>query len=337
VACVENSFCLRNVVNNPDFVCTLQENPTGNQCTYIQAGYVRDCPVGSSFNLQDCGCTNRNLNQCSFKFDFAANKAKDTSCRASFRTQFDNPLSLMAYSDKMSMSISDVNSTPNLRWGGGFYLGARGAVSVNGNEAQLLSNGYIYSNYFANNEIHMPTAIVVEFRPTNFMTGNSFDLLSNTFSYLNDILCANSLTVTVRNDGLTNNGGGFQNSYRYTFNIALTGVNSKEVQVAQSISDLSIVVPQSTLTNLGESGSPLNYLRFTLALSGSTATAQVVELDSNINLNQNRQSRTIAFAVEHLNNSQCGLTVGSSMTGSVRGFTVYEGCDNGFINLINNP
>jgi len=336
VACVENKFCTRNLVNNPNFVCSLAANPSGDNCTYIQAGYVRDCPEGTSFNAAECGCSNRAFfnGQCAPKFDFALNKAKDSQCRASFKTEFTNSASLYAYSDKLGKYISDRSSTPNLRYGGGYYLGADGAVSVNGNEAQLLSNGYIYSNYFSNNEIHTPTAFVVTFRPTNFPSNTNVNLLTNTFTYLNNVICGSSISVSVRNEGFVNIGNGLNTDYRYTFTINLSGQNFQNQDVSANINDLSINVQQSTISGLGESGSSLNYLRFTLALSGSTAIAQVEELNSAININPNRQARTAAFGVENLRSNKCGLTVGSTMTGSVREFTVYEGCDNSFVNLI---
>jgi len=233
------------------------------------------------------------------------------------------------------MYISDRSSiTPNLRYGGGFYLGADGAVSVSGNEAQILSNGYIYANYFANNEIHVPTAFVVTFRPTAFPSNSNVQLLTNTFSYLSDVICGSSLSVSLRNDGFVNVGNGLNNDYRYTVTVSLAGQTAQGQDVSASINDLSINVQQSSVTTQGESGSSLNYLRFTLALSGSTVVAQLQELNNNVN-NPNLQSRTAPFTAEHLTSNKCGLTVGSDMTGSVREFTVYEGCDNNFIGLVN--
>jgi len=336
VACVESQFCARNLVNNPNIVCNLQNNPADiNNCTYIQAGYIQYCPEGTSFNQATCGCSDTSNPSCPARFDFAANKAKDSQCRASFKTEFTNSASLYAYSDKLSQYISDRSSTPNLRYGGGYYLGADKAVTVNGNEAQLLSNGYIYANYFSNNEIHVPTAFVVVFRPTNFRSQNSITLLTNTFTYLNNIVCGSSLTVGVRNDGLVNNGVGLNTDYRLTFTVSLSGKTLQGLDVSASINDLSINVQQSLVSGLTETGSTLNYLRFTLALSGSTAVAQVEELNSNIVINPNRQSRTTPFAAENLNSNRCGLTVGQDMVGNVREFTVYEGCNNGFVGLVN--
>jgi len=338
--CVQSSQCPSTFVNNPSQdVCTLTENPSDpDRCTYYHAGNLMQCNAEMQFNQATCGCHDRAPAGMCRGFPYAANKGLDTGCRASFRTQFDNSATLTAYSDKVNLLISPAltASGANLQNGGGFYLGAKGAVSVSGNEALLASNGYIYANYFANNEMHAPVAFVVEFRPSSFRTGDSFELLSNTFSFENQV-CANSLTVSVRNDGPTNVNLGSLNDYRYTFSVALSGKTALDQDVVANIPDLTIVVPQSVVTGIQESGSPANYLRFLLTLSGATATAQVAELNGNLNTQfANTASRTAAFAIDHLRRTMCGLTVGSSMTGSVRGFTVYEGCGNGFAGLISN-
>merc|ERR1712048_323682 len=232
----------RNLVNNPQLTCNLQANPA-DKCTYIHGANIMPCPTGSSFDATRCGCLNADTRDCATRFDFAKNKLIDDSCRASFRTKFDSSASLSAFSDKLGMSISDLTSAPILRYGGGFYLGPENAVSVNGNEAILSGSGYIYSNYFENNEIPAPTAFVVQFKPQGFTTGNVIDLLTNQFSFNAGVTCANSLSVTVRNDGFTNSQ--LQNSYRYTFNIQLTGFNANDVEVTAQINDLTIVVPQT--------------------------------------------------------------------------------------------
>merc|ERR1711962_1642157 len=129
--------------------CHNSPSPSGDPCLYRSEGWVedRECPVGTSFDVSTCSCSQFNQGCTASGLSAAlllSNKNPDVQCRASGRMQFGNGL-LTVVSDKLGRNVDH-------------YFYQSPGFSANSLEGVFdNSNGnvpYIYDYYYNDNTVY---------------------------------------------------------------------------------------------------------------------------------------------------------------------------------------
>jgi len=257
--------------------------------------------VGTSYNQATCQCSDFNQG-CSISGltgdQLQENKKPDSQCRASGRMEFTTN-QLRVVSDKLGRDVDH-------------YFYRTGGFGVNGQEAVFSTTNnvvpFIYDFFYNDNTLYAPLAIVmtVRFDVNNINLNSVYNLLENrwTTDPSNTHCEPVSIRMSARYQGIT----GGQRTWEFTINAI--GENLVESSAAATIQGTSsdyfrIVFTFSgtlggSVTNRGQTGS---------------VSAQSVEF--------NGDNRNLGSALKP---NKCGFAIGRGLTGRMREFAVYEGC-----------
>ncbi|XP_005102926.1 uncharacterized protein LOC101855579 [Aplysia californica] len=276
--------------------CNLTADPEGDPRVYYElvTGLRRPCALGTAFNSSTCSCSNLSP-IVGLSLGVHPNKRLDPLCRPSYSIVFDQ-LPLSAYSEKMNANL-------------GFGLKTNGVTVSNGEaslSASISSDGsapYIYSYFFAANQLLAPLQFTLSFITESIAPGQSFDLVSNAFDNSNNPGCSPAkLRVTVTYVAV--------NSWRYDVH----------VEDSEGVFDTLIFTVSAPITS---------YQKFVFLFSNGQARALVFDLGpfKEYNLtNKIADERSTVELGPRLAVSRCGLTFGEGLEGKIREVSFSEGC-----------
>jgi len=309
--CTDNQYCVDNIRSSNNNACHNSPSPSGDPCLYRSEGWVEDrqCPVGTSFDVSTCSCSQFNQGCTASGLSAAlllSNKNPDVQCRASGRMQFGNGL-LTVVSDKLGRNVDH-------------YFYQSPGFSANSLEGVFdNSNGnvpYIYDYYYNDNTLYAPLAITmtVRFDFNNIVLSTVYNLLENkwTDDPSNTHCSPVTLQIAARYNGIS------LGDRSWEFSIRARGENGVD-----STGTASIV------------GSANDYFR--VLFTFGVRTGNTIGIGGSVsNRGQSGQisGQTVNFITDNrsmgsaLLPNKCGFALGRGLSGRIREFSVYEGCSN---------
>lgn len=285
--------------------CNMRVPTGGSNCFFQYTNeYNKDifkCPDTVLFNETSCGCHDRvPENTCAnaTSSDISANKALDSSCRASFRLEF-NSVPLTVRSDKLNKELQ-------------IYTNNVGVTVSNGRAIMRAdpltgAQSFIYAPFFAKNQLSTPLAFTFVYSldligNTNQVQNQPVTIITN--NYNNN--CGPQVEVTVtyangRHNINVNVTGGSLNGNVETTAYATTSGNIQgnptDIIWIAVIFDKTIRVE---LSNRGQSASQTN--------------SNIVTLPTTVQIG------------DYIKSNDCGFSFMQNLSGQVYKIAVHEGC-----------
>jgi len=307
--CPNSGFCIDNIPTTNINECHNTFSSSGDPCMYRTEGWEEDrqCPVGTSFDIASCQCSQFN-DACTASGLSAAvllsNKNPDVQCRASGRMDFSNN-ALTVVSDKLGRNIDHY-----FYKSAGFSSNALEGVFDNSNNVVP----FIYDYYYNDNTLYAPLAITmtVRFDFNNINLNTVYNLLENRWT--TDPSNTHCDPVTLR------------------FSARYLGINLGDRQWEFSIQARgeNFVDSSGTATITGNAN---DYYRivFTFGVRSGNSIG-IGGSVSNRGQSGQLQQQTVNFQTDNrsmgsaLTPNKCGFAIGRGLSGRIREFAVHEGC-----------
>jgi len=318
--CPKSDFCFEEFPSSNFRDCHNSPSPSGDPCLYRSLNYANDrqCPVGTAFDSATCQCSQ--FNQACTASGISAevlieNKQPDAQCRASGKIDFVSGRlqngQFVTRSEKLNRNIDHY-----------YYLTSGGLSASNSELVFSTSNTivpFIYDYYYNDNILYAPLAITMTVRfSDNIQLNTVFNLLENRFSTDPSNTHCNPVTLrfTARYNGVQ------LTDSQWEFGISARGENLVDSTGTAAIS-----------------GRPNDYYRIVFTFGQRSGNSIGIGGSvTNRGTTGSNQGRTVNFQTDNrsmgsaLKPNKCGFAIGRGLSGSIREFSVHEGCST-FANL----